>query len=114
MAQHWTNSLGGTQEQLPTILFTLFVVFQLFNAFNSRELGNTSIFKNLLSNKLMLGVVAFTFALQVIITQFGGLLFGTVPLSFTMWLKIIGLAASVVALSEIVKLIKYLLKKARK
>ena len=33
------------------ILFTLFVVFQLFNAFNSRELGNASLFANLLRNK---------------------------------------------------------------
>lgn len=113
MAQHWTNFLGGTQEQLPTILFTLFVVFQLFNAFNSRELGNTSIFKNILSNKLMLGVVAFTFALQIIITQFGGLFFGTVPLSFTMWLKIIGLAATVILLSEMIKLIKFLSKRRK-
>lgn len=34
--------MGGTAEQQSTILFTLFVVFQPFNAFNSRELGNAS------------------------------------------------------------------------
>ena len=32
MAQSWTNFMGGTAEQQSTILFTLFVVFQLFNA----------------------------------------------------------------------------------
>lgn len=109
MAQHWTNFLGGTTEQLPTILFTLFVVFQLFNAFNSRELGNTSIFRNILANKLMLCVVGVTFMLQVVITQFGGLFFGTVPLSLTTWLKIIGVAATVIVVSELVKLIKRLI-----
>lgn len=106
MAQHWTNFLGGRPEELPTILFTLFVIFQLFNAFNSRELTNTSIFKNFRSNKLMLGVFAITFVLQVVITQFGGTFFGTVPLSLLMWVKMIGLAFTVIILSEIVKLIK--------
>lgn len=106
MAQHWTNFLGGTTEQLPTILFTLFVIFQLFNAFNSRELGDASIFSNLMSNRLMLGVFALTFGLQVIITQFGGVLFDTVPLPLSMWLKLIALAFSVILLSEVIKLIK--------
>lgn len=103
MAQHWFNFLGGTEAQLPTILFTLFVVFQLFNAFNSRELGNTSILRNIASNKLMLGVFALTFALQFVITQFAGPFFGTVPLSGLLWVKIVGLAFSVILLSEAIR-----------
>lgn len=103
MAQHFTNFLGGTPAQLPTILFTLFVVFQLFNAFNSRELGNESIFKNLMNNRLMMDVFALTFALQIIITQFGGVFFDTVPLPFGMWVKIVAVAFSVILLSELVK-----------
>lgn len=106
MLQHWGNFLGGTEEEMPTILFTLFVVFQLFNALNSRELTNVSIFKNMGNNHLMLTVFAGTFALQVIITQFGGMFFGTVPLSFLMWLKIIVVGFTVVVLSEIIKFIK--------
>ncbi len=106
MAQHWKNFLGGTQEQLPTILFTLFVIFQLFNAFNSRELSDTSVFRNIVNNRLMLGVFAFTFTLQVIITQFGGTMFNTVPLPIIMWLKMIGLAFTVIIVSEIIKFIK--------
>lgn len=106
MGQHWFNFMGGAEKELPTILFTLFVVFQLFNAFNSRELSDTSIFCNLASNRLMLGVFALTFALQVIITQFGGAFFGTVPLSFLMWCKIITVAFSVILVSEIAKVIK--------
>lgn len=113
MAQHFTNFLGGTPEQLSTILFTLFVVFQLFNAFNSRELGNSSVFRNFTNNKLMLGVFAFTFTLQVLITQFGGAFFGTVPLPLTMWLKIIITAFSVILLSELVKAIQRLFSKRK-
>ncbi len=113
MGQHFTNFLGGTPEQLSTILFTLFVVFQLFNAFNSRELGNSSVFRNFTNNKLMLGVFAFTFTLQVLITQFGGAFFGTVPLPLTMWLKIIVTAFSVILLSELVKAIQRLFSKRK-
>ena len=46
------------------------------------------------------------FALQVVITQFGGMFFGTVPLGFVMWLKILGTGFTVVVISEIMKLIK--------
>ncbi len=105
MAQHFTNFLGGAPEQASTILFTLFVVFQLFNAFNSRELGHTSLLKNFGANKLMLGVFALTFALQVLIIQYGGAFFGTVPLSFAMWVKIVATAFSVIIVSELAKLV---------
>nr|WP_109710083.1 cation transporting ATPase C-terminal domain-containing protein [Faecalicatena contorta] len=57
LCQYTLNFLDATTEQMPTVLFTLFTLFQLFNAFNCRELHSTSIFKNLLKNKLMLLVV---------------------------------------------------------
>ena len=87
-----------------TVLFTLFVLFQLFNAFNCRELHTESIFKHLFKNKLMLGVVGLTFALQIIIIQFAGVFFGTVPLGLNMWLKLFAVSFSVIVLSELVKL----------
>ena len=88
-----------------SVLFTMFVMCQLVNAFNSREIGNQSIFRNLFGNKLMLGAFAAVFVLQIIITQFGGTLYRTVPLEFNMWLKILGIALTVVIPSEIVKLL---------
>lgn len=111
MIQSSLNILGGTPEQQGTILFTLFVVFQLFNAFNSRELSNTSIFKNLLKNRMMVIVFVFTFALQVLIVQVGGVVFNTVPLTLDIWLKTIALGFSVVLASELFKLIKRLFSK---
>ena len=106
MAQQIWNFFSGTHEQEGTILFTLFVVFQLFNAFNCRVLNGGSIFKNLSANKLMLLVFALTFGLQVIITQFGGVLYNTVPIPFIMWVKIIGAAFGVVVIAEFVRLAK--------
>ncbi len=104
MLQHFTNFLGARPEQQSTVLFTLFVVFQLFNAFNCRELDNTPMYKNLMNNRLMLGVFVLVLLLQVLITQIGGAVFETVPLSLLMWGKLLALACTVVILNELWKL----------
>ena len=106
LAQQGFNFLGVEENMVQTSVFTLFVMFQLFNAFNCRELGNKSVFSNLFKNKLMLGAFVIAFALQIVITQFGGAVFDTVPLDFLAWLKIIGMALTVVALDELVKLFR--------
>lgn len=111
LGQHIFNFMGATKEQMPTVLFTLFIVFQLFNAFNSRELTNTSIFKNITNNKIMLLVFLVTFTLQVIITQFGGVFFNTIALPISMWIKIILVGFLVILISEISKLIQRRLSK---
>lgn len=103
--QYAFNFLGATQGQMTSVLFTLFTLFQLFNAFNCRELQTVSIFKHLLKNRMMLLVISITFLLQILIIQFAGAFFGTVPLALTMWLKLFSVAISVVLISELVKLI---------
>ena len=105
MLQHFTNFLGAAPQQEATVLFTMFVVFQLFNAFNCRELDRTPVYKNLLNNKLMLGVFLLVLILQMIITQAGGAVFETVPLSVGLWCKILAVSCSVVVLDEIWKLL---------
>ena len=71
-----------------------------------RELGNASLFANLLRNKVMIGVFALMFALQVLVVQFGGAMFRTVPLPIDMWLKIIAVGFGVVVLQEVIKTVK--------
>jgi calcium-translocating P-type ATPase, PMCA-type len=105
LCQYHFNFLGAAPDEMGTVLFTLFVLFQLFNAFNCRELHTESIFKHLFKNKLMLGVVGLTFALQIVIIQFAGAFFGTVPLGLNMWLKLFAVSFSVIVLSELVKLL---------
>lgn len=104
LCQYHFNFLGAAPDEMGTVLFTLFVLFQLFNAFNCRELHTENIFKHLFKNKLMLGVVGLTFALQIVIIQFAGAFFGTVPLGLNMWLKLFAVSFSVIVLSELVKL----------
>ena len=106
MLQHFKNFLGAAPEEESTVLFTLFVLFQLFNAFNCRELDETPMWKNIMKNKLMLGVFLLVLILQFVITQFGGAVFETVALSAGMWLKMMATAFTVIILNEVIKAVK--------
>ena len=103
LLQNSLNFLGGLKAQETTILFTLFTVCQIFNAFNSRKLGSESIINYGLKNSKMIVVLILTFGLQIIITQFGGRFFNTVPLGLMLWLKIIGIGMLVIILDEIIR-----------
>ena len=113
MAQMKFNFLGIGAEEVSTAVFTMFVLFQLFNALNCRELGDKSIFPNFIKNKLMLGAFVIAFALQIIITQFGGKVFGTVPLEVLDWLKVLGVSLSIIVLDEVVRLVRRLVGKKK-
>ncbi len=119
LAQQQWNFLGisvegaDAAEVSNTVIFTLFVLFQLFNAFNCRELGDKSVFPNFFRNKLMLVAFAAAFLLQIVITQFAGPVFDTVPLGILDWLKIVGLAFTVILLDEAIKLVRRLVKRAK-
>ena len=112
LAQKQWNFLGipmegeSAEDISNTVIFTLFVLFQLFNAFNCRELGDRSVFPNFFRNKLMLVAFVAAFALQVVITQFAGPVFDTVPLGILDWVKIVALAFSVILLDEAIKLVR--------
>ena len=103
LVQYFTDFLGAGKGKETTVIFTLFVLFQLFNALNCRELDLTPMYKNILKNKLMIGVFLLVLAVQFVITQFGKPVFGTVPLSMAMWGKMLLVALSVVVINEIVK-----------
>lgn len=105
MLQHFTNFLGAAETEKDTVLFTLFVVFQLFNAFNCRELDSAPMFRNLLKNRLMLGVFFIVLLLQIAITQFGTAVFGTTPLGLVMWIKILLVGLTVIVISELIKVL---------
>lgn len=109
MTQSELNILKASEAEKSTVLFTLFVIFQLFNSLNSRELGNDTIFKYFFNNKLVFLSIFGAFVMQIIVTQFGGALFHTTPLSLNMWLKVILLAFSVTVLSEIFKVTRRLI-----
>ncbi|MBO5928094.1 MAG: cation-translocating P-type ATPase, partial [Clostridia bacterium] len=94
LMQVFFNFLGALDSEKSNAVFTLFIIFQLFNAFNCVELGSKSIFKNLGKNKVMLLTFITVFLLQIVITSLSG------GLRFYVWLKILVSASSIVLLSE--------------
>ncbi len=109
--QYLFDFLGAGINLVPTTLFCMFVIFQLFNAFNCRKLSGESVFESIGNNKLMVVVFAVTFAFQILITQVLGGFFKTEPLPPVIWAKIIGVCSTCVLFSEIYKLFYRLMKK---
>ena len=98
---------------ITTVIFCMFVIFQLLNAFNCRKIGSESILSGIGDNKIMLATFGATFLFQIIITQFLCGFFGTTPLTFAVWLKIIGVCLFSVIFSEIYKFVYRILKSAK-
>ncbi|MBR2499149.1 MAG: calcium-translocating P-type ATPase, PMCA-type [Clostridia bacterium] len=100
-------------EQMSGVIFTTFILFQLFNAFNSRELGSQSIFKGIGKNKLMLLTFGSVFLVHIFIVQVCAGVFGVSSLSLVSWIKCLVVSFSIVAVSEIYKAIFRAIKKAK-
>jgi P-type Ca2+ transporter type 2C len=97
--------LGGTPEMQKSIVFSVFVFFQLWNAFNCREFGTDSVFPNFFKNKAALGLIGGAALVQILLVQFAGSIFNTVPLPLEMWGIIIVATFSIILFSEFLKLI---------
>jgi P-type Ca2+ transporter type 2C len=85
-----------------SVFYTLFVMLQFWNLFNARSLGSVrSALSGLLENRAFLAIAAAILIGQILIIQFGGDIFRTVPLTLTDWLLIIGGTSIVLWLGEI-------------
>jgi Ca2+-transporting ATPase len=75
-----------SNEELQTLVFNVFVWLQLFNEINCRRLDNhLNIFQGIHRNVYFTAIFILTAVLQVIIVQFGGAAFQTVPLNGAEW-----------------------------
>jgi Ca2+-transporting ATPase len=84
-----------------SVLFTVFVMLQFWNLFNARCLGrDESAIRGIGENKAFLAIACAIFVGQVLLVQFGGALFRTVPLSLTHWLQIVTLTSCVLWAGE--------------
>lgn len=69
-----------------TLVFNAFVVMQLFNQVNARQIRDSgSVWEGLADAKLFQGILAAELALQIAIVEWGGAVFSTVPLSGMQW-----------------------------
>ena len=105
IAQYLYDFLGVGYERVKTSVFCLFVIFQLFNAFNCRKTGSDSVFADFGRNKVMTAVFVATFLFQIVITQYLCGFFSTLPLTPIAWIKIIATCGTCVVFSEGYKLV---------
>jgi P-type Ca2+ transporter type 2C len=90
-----TGFLGGTKpEEISTVFFSAFVIAAVWNGVNCRALdGKMPPFFS--GNPMFFGIMGMVAAIQIILVQYGGEVFSTVPLSSLQWLKILVATASV-------------------
>ncbi|MBA4064901.1 MAG: calcium-translocating P-type ATPase, PMCA-type [Isosphaera sp.] len=88
-----------------TILFTVFVMLQFWNLFNAKMMNRSgSVFPTLRDNPSFLLIAIAIFAGQVLLVQFGGAAFRTVPLDLTDWLVVVGGTSVVLWIGELIRL----------
>uniref|UniRef100_A0A8C6WVH9 Calcium-transporting ATPase n=1 Tax=Neogobius melanostomus TaxID=47308 RepID=A0A8C6WVH9_9GOBI len=83
-----------------TIIFNTFVMMQLFNEINARKIhGERNVFDGIFRNPIFCSIVFGTFAVQIVIIQFGGKPFSCQPLDLEkwMWCVFLGLGELVIA-----------------
>ena len=101
---------GLPSAEVPTALtafFTIFVMLQFWNLFNASVFGtNHSVFKDARQAIGMVSVAGIILIGQIIIVEFGGKVFRTVPLTWAEWLIIISSTSIVLWVGEIWRWIK--------
>eukprot|EP00002_Diphylleia_rotans_P008165 TRINITY_DN1790_c0_g1_i3.p1 TRINITY_DN1790_c0_g1~~TRINITY_DN1790_c0_g1_i3.p1 ORF type:complete len:1061 (-),score=214.77 TRINITY_DN1790_c0_g1_i3:197-3379(-) len=86
-----TDAKEGPTAHL-TVVFNTFVLMQLFNELNARNLhGEANPLRNILSNKIFIYIWVGTMAVQVLIVLVGGRVFYCKPLNGQQWSIGIGL-----------------------
>ena len=101
---------GLPSAEVPTALtafFTIFVMLQFWNLFNASVFGTDhSVFKDARHAIGMISVAGIILIGQIIIVEFGGKVFRTVPLTWVEWLLIIGSTSIVLWIGEIWRWVK--------
>jgi magnesium-transporting ATPase (P-type) len=95
---------GGSLDAARTIALNTIVFFQIFYLFNSKSMYEY-VFRDILSNRIMLLGIAIVIALQMMITYVPAInsIFSTAPIEAADWLMIVLVSSSVFFLVEIEK-----------
>jgi Ca2+-transporting ATPase len=98
---------GATAGHATCLAFTTFVLFQVFNAFNARTEKGSAFNRQFFANKILWASILAVIVLQVLIVQWSvaEAVFHTTALTIDSWLLATGIAASVLILEELRKLI---------
>ena len=93
---------GGMSRYELSVFFSVFVMLQFWNLGNARRLGSSSsAFHELGRNKMFLAIASAILLGQILIVQFGGEVFRTVPLSLRDWISILAGTSTVLWAGEL-------------
>ena len=84
--------------------FSFFVFACIFNAFNTRAEG-VDLLENLALNKPFMLIIFLICVVQVVMTHFGGRILGTADLNIREWMQVLVMAALIIPVDIIRKLI---------
>ncbi|KAK3414944.1 hypothetical protein EUGRSUZ_H00518, partial [Eucalyptus grandis] len=100
------ESIFGVDEAVKrTLIFNAFVLCQVFNEFNARNIEKQNVFEGIHKNKLFLGIIFVTVVLQVVMVEFLKRLAVMARLSWGQWGACVGIAAVSWPIGWIVKCI---------
>ncbi|KAL3724822.1 hypothetical protein ACJRO7_029915 [Eucalyptus globulus] len=101
------ESIFGVDEAVKrTLIFNAFVLCQVFNEFNARNIEKQNVFEGIHKNKLFLGIIFVTVVLQVVMVEFLKRFAVTVRLSWGQWGACVGIAAASWPIGWVVKCIR--------
>ncbi|MBI2373387.1 MAG: calcium-translocating P-type ATPase, PMCA-type [Deltaproteobacteria bacterium] len=102
---------GTSPAVRATFVFNAFVMMQLFNEINARATRfSRKVLDGLFDSKLFLGVLISTTVAQLLIVNYGGSFFRTVPISVDFWLRSIGLGATVLVVGFLIRVVGHAVK----
>ena len=95
---------GTSHAAKLTFVFNAFVMMQIFNELNARSTRfDRGILRHLEKSHLFLGVIVVTILLQIVIVQYGGAAFKTTPLSMDLWIRSVGIGASMLVVGFLLR-----------
>ncbi|KAL6609461.1 hypothetical protein ACP70R_039430 [Stipagrostis hirtigluma subsp. patula] len=94
LALHYGGHVFGIGEKANGVMiFNAFVLCQVFNGLNAREIERKNIFAGVLRNRMFLGIIAATLAMQVVMVEVLARLAGTERLGWAQWSACFAIAA---------------------
>lgn len=106
-AYKWYNSNYGSTCHM-TMIFNTFVFYSLFNQVNCRVINNNiNIFHRVLKNWMFIAVTGVEIVIQILIVQYGGLVFKCAVggLTASQWCWCVGLASTTFVVNFLLKFI---------
>jgi len=86
--------------------FTIFVMLQFWNMFNAKAFASDKSAFSQLNKSIGFLIVAVVILIgQILIVQFGGAVFRTVPLNLIDWITIISSTSLVLVIGELIRLV---------